>query len=135
MTDEASREKLPEWARNLLGVATLSNPPTFKSGTWSVNAALPEDLTELEGVTDPLLLLLNGADLQARVEERMAALVAMARSQGRSWSEIGRALGVSKQTAWERYSADSRASDACRLATATPGGLLALGQLGLLATS
>ena len=108
MADEASGEKLPEWARNLLGVATLSNPPAFKSGTWSVNAALPEDLTELEGVTDPLLLLLNGAELQARVEERMAALVAMARSQGRSWSEIGRALGVSKQTAWERYSADSR---------------------------
>lgn len=101
---EESRDGLPEWARGLVGVETLARPPKFKSGVWKVAVALPEDLSELEGVTDPLLLLLNGAEMQQRVEERMGALVAMARRQGRSWTEIGRALGVSKQTAWERYS-------------------------------
>lgn len=102
-SNETTQTGLPEWAQGLLGVDTLDNPPTFKSGIWKVAAALPEDLTELEGVTDPLLLLLSGADMQRRLEERMGALVAMAKSQGRSWTEIGRALGVSKQTAWERY--------------------------------
>ena len=34
----------------------------------------------------------------------MDTLVAMAREQGRSWTEIGRALGVTKQTAWARLS-------------------------------
>jgi hypothetical protein len=36
----------------------------------------------------------------------MDALVAMARAQGRSWTEIGRALGVTKQTAWARFSGE-----------------------------
>ena len=40
----------------------------------------------------------------ASVESRMDLLVAMAREQGRSWTEIGRALGVTKQTAWARLS-------------------------------
>lgn len=107
-SNETTQPGLPEWAQGLLGVETLNNPPTFKSGIWKVAAALPEDLTELEGVTDPLLLLLSGADMQRRLEERMSALVAMARNQGRSWTEVGRALGVSKQTAWERYAQTSR---------------------------
>lgn len=105
---ETSPVQLPEWAQSLLGVETLDNPPNFKSGIWKVAAALPEDLTELEGIIDPLLLLLNGADMQRRLEERMGALVAMARAQGRSWTEVGRALGVSKQTAWERYAQTTR---------------------------
>jgi hypothetical protein len=107
-SNETTQTELPEWAQGLLGVDTLDNPPTFKSGIWKVAAALPEDLKELEGVTDPLLLLLSGADMQRRLEERMGALVAMARNQGRSWTEVGRALGVSKQTAWQRYAQTAR---------------------------
>lgn len=106
--DETTRLGLPMWAQGLLGADTLDNPPTFQSGVWKVAASLPEDLAELEGVTDPLLLILSGADMQRRLEERMGALVAMARSQGRSWTEIGRAMGVSKQTAWERYAQIAR---------------------------
>ncbi len=114
MPQHEIRQTLPDWARDLVGVETLTNPPKFKSGTWQVMAILPEDLSELEGVTDPLLLLFKGANMQARVEERMKELVAMARRQGRSWTEVGRALGVSKQTAWERYSDVARTDGAPR---------------------
>jgi hypothetical protein len=32
--------------------------------------------------------------------------VAQARQQGCSWSEIGQALSISKQSAWERFSGE-----------------------------
>ncbi len=35
-------------------------------------------------------------------------LIAEARRRGRSWAEIGEALDVSKQAAWELYNADVR---------------------------
>ena len=35
--------------------------------------------------------------------------VQRAREAGHSWAEIGRALGVTKQTAWERYSGEDGA--------------------------
>ena len=45
----------------------------------------------------------------ARAAEGLAKLqrhlVAEARRSGRSWSEIGASLGISKQSAWERFSA------------------------------
>lgn len=103
---------LPEWARDLLGVDVLGSPPDFRSGRWAVHVWLPQDLSELEGVIDPLLLLMNGGHIHAQVEQRLRALVHMARGQGRSWAEIGRALGVSKQTAWERYASAPTAGPA-----------------------
>jgi hypothetical protein len=33
-------------------------------------------------------------------------MVRVARQSGRSWSDIGTALGVSKQSAWERFGGD-----------------------------
>jgi hypothetical protein len=56
--------------------------------------------------SDPLKLL---ADLRqgARSLDRWRHKAAQAaRTQGLSWDEIGAACGVSKQAAWERFSAD-----------------------------
>ena len=80
--------------------------PKFKSDKWTINFWLPTDLSELEDVTDPLLLIYAGARFLRDIGSRMDALVAMARDQGRSWTEIGRALGVTKQTAWGRFSGE-----------------------------
>ena len=36
-------------------------------------------------------------------EDRLDLAVAIARDKGDSWEAIGRALGVAKQSAWEKY--------------------------------
>jgi len=79
-------------------------PPEFASTPWTVHFTLPSDLTELDGVADPLLYVYAGSGHVRAIESKMDELVAMARAQGRSWTEIGRALGVTKQTAWARLS-------------------------------
>lgn len=42
---------------------------------------------------------------QRELDELLAEAIAQARGAGLSWSEIGRALGVSKQAAWQLYNA------------------------------
>ena len=41
------------------------------------------------------------------LEKAIWRTVGEAREAGRSWSEIGDALGVTKQTAWERFRRDA----------------------------
>ena len=43
------------------------------------------------------------ARLTTRLEAQLRELVAIARDKGYSWEDIGRALGVARQNAWERY--------------------------------
>lgn len=40
------------------------------------------------------------------METTLREAVRLARQQGASWDEIGKALGVSRQAAWERFSGD-----------------------------
>ena len=60
------------------------------------------------GSADPLGQLrgLRAADRQLDLWQRET--IARARQQGASWSEIGEALGVSKQAAWKLYNDDVR---------------------------
>ena len=95
----------PDWVLELEGADILFGRaalPAFRSEPWAVHFSLPSDLSELDGVVDPLLLVYAGSGFVRDIESKMDLLVAMAREQGRSWSEIGRALGVTKQTAWAR---------------------------------
>lgn len=41
--------------------------------------------------------------LTRQLEAQLRELVAIARGKGYSWEDIGRALGVARQNAWERY--------------------------------
>ena len=95
----------PDWVLELEGADILFGQaalPEFKSEPWTIHFSLPSDLSELEGVADPLLFIYAGSGFVRDIESKMDVLVAMAREQGRSWTEIGRALGVTKQTAWAR---------------------------------
>ena len=60
------------------------------------------------GSVDPLDQLrgLRAADKQLDLWQRET--IARARQQGASWSQIGKALGVSKQAAWKLYNDDVR---------------------------
>ena len=95
----------PDWVLEMEGADIVfgqAAPPEFKSEPWTIHFSLPSDLSELDGVADPLLYIYAGSGFVRDVESKMDLLVAMAREQGRSWTEIGRALGVTKQTAWAR---------------------------------
>jgi hypothetical protein len=75
-------------------------------GTWRVTLVMPVDLTLIDGSVDPLLLLVALADGAAKVEDKIQDLVTHCRAAGKSWTQIGQALGMTKQSAWERFSGE-----------------------------
>ena len=52
----------------------------------------------------PLDGLCESAGLARAVDKLQRHLVTQARDAGRTWTEIGEALGVTRQSAWERFS-------------------------------
>jgi hypothetical protein len=54
--------------------------------------------------TAPLDGLCESAGLARALDKLQRDLVRRAREAGRSWTEIGEALGVSRQSAWQRFS-------------------------------
>lgn len=53
----------------------------------------------------PLDALCHSARVGVALDKLQRELVRQARNDGRSWTEIGASLGISKQSAWERFSA------------------------------
>jgi hypothetical protein len=54
---------------------------------------------------DPLEGLCQSARVAIAVDKMQRELVRQARDAGRSWTEIGASLGISRQSAWERFAA------------------------------
>jgi ClpX C4-type zinc finger len=48
----------------------------------------------------------NVANARAQVEESLVGWVARARELGATWAQIGEALGMTRQSAWERFAPD-----------------------------
>jgi hypothetical protein len=46
------------------------------------------------------------AAVSAQVEQQLTAWVRQARGRGITWSRIGEALGMTRQSAWERFSGE-----------------------------
>ena len=61
----------------------------------------PEDVTDLRAIAEAVDSVRAG-------EDRVRELVATARANGRSWGQIGIALGVSRQAARERFAEKTR---------------------------
>lgn len=55
---------------------------------------------------DPLAVIRGIAAGTKSLEAPLRQAVAVARQQRRTWEEIGEALGVTRQTAWERFSTE-----------------------------
>jgi ClpX C4-type zinc finger len=71
-------------------------------------AAPPEPIAwERELSAEALLdLLPKVAAAGAQVERQLAGYVRKARADGITWSRIGAALGMTRQSAWERFSGE-----------------------------
>ena len=59
---------------------------------------LPGDLER-----EPLSGLCESARIASALDKLQRNLVQQARAAGRSWTEIGAALGITKQSAWQRF--------------------------------
>jgi ATP-dependent Clp protease ATP-binding subunit ClpX len=61
---------------------------------------------ELLSDDDLLAALPKVAALSAQVDHQLGLSVAHARSRGITWTRIGAALGMTRQSAWERFSGE-----------------------------
>ena len=57
---------------------------------------------------DPLERISQLHDLSAEVDRALRLAIEQARESGHSWAAIGRAMGMSKQSAWERFGRERR---------------------------
>ncbi|WP_432931474.1 ClpX C4-type zinc finger protein [Microbispora sp. CA-135349] len=62
--------------------------------------------TESMTVEQILELLPRVAEVGARVEDSLRVWVHRARDRGATWARIGAALGMTRQSAWERFSGE-----------------------------
>lgn len=58
--------------------------------------------------TDPLAALLELAQGEVELDRLRRAQVRAARESGASWEQIGGALGMTKQAAWEYFTREAR---------------------------
>jgi hypothetical protein len=102
---EAFRPKATEhgWTAMPEGVTEETE---FPGGTWRAAMLMPADLSIADGFVDPLVLLVVIATGAAKVDDKLQDLVAHCRGAGKSWTQIGHALGMTKQAAWERFSGE-----------------------------
>jgi len=72
-----------------------------EDGVWVMRIRLPNGDPE-----HPLARAAGVSGAIESLEDEIGGLVGRAREQGYSWSQIGQALGISKQAAWERFSGE-----------------------------
>ena len=68
---------------------------------------------------DPLDALRELTRGEAELDELRREQVGAARAAGATWNQVGEALGVSRQSAWEYYAARTRAELAATVAANT----------------
>jgi hypothetical protein len=71
-------------------------------------SAEPRELVRKIELSDEELLahLPRVAAASAQVEQQLTSFVRQARRQGITWTRIGAALGMTRQSAWERFSGE-----------------------------
>ena len=84
-------------------VDALDAPPDTAAHPVRVNLDLP---TRPEKLTNPLAELQGLAFMAQIIEKTKTDVVAECRRRGRSWAQIGDALGVTRQSAWMKYGVD-----------------------------
>jgi hypothetical protein len=74
-------------------------------GTWSPTGQPYSGFSPLEGPTEELIELVGSVNLATDANrDFLQSLVDTLRAREVSWADIGAALGVSRQSAWERFS-------------------------------
>lgn len=66
--------------------------------------AVQKHVQDMYWAADPTYLLDRLRELELKIKDVRAVVVAERRNQGVSWTRIGEELGMTRQAAWERYS-------------------------------
>ena len=83
--------------RPLVVIRVSANPRDLQTSFPVENSPLEEILAYLSDL----------ASASADLEQRVASCVEEARSSDATWEQIGQALGVTRQSAWQRFSGSS----------------------------
>jgi|SRR5579859_619320 len=85
-----------------LCVELIESKPRNTSANMPALASWQERLSD----NDLLAMLPKVAATSAQVDAQLAIAVKTARSRGITWRAIGSALGMTRQSAWERFSGE-----------------------------
>lgn len=98
---EAGRD---QWDAHMAGLAAQLPSPEFAAKAEQAIVWIDEMrhfVDDAPSKTLPMLRMMRA--MGERVDDQIAHTVAAARRSGESWTTIGQALGVTRQTAWQRY--------------------------------
>jgi ATP-dependent Clp protease ATP-binding subunit ClpX len=78
------------------------------NGILESNPRTTKHLPGLEGAsTEELFAYLgNAAKITSDIDKHLKETVDVLRERGQSWAQVGKALGTSRQAAWERFADD-----------------------------
>lgn len=96
LNDETALEELTEKIISKELAEDWPKPAGPSVAPWEKDVPLEELLPRLSKV----------AAAQARADENLHLWVAKARSLGATWKQLGEALGMTRQSAWERFSGE-----------------------------
>ena len=86
---------------------TTSKKRSTKKAASTRKAAHVQTSVSIDGADrDPLGALRGLAESMRGVQRLVPDVVDLAREQRYTWAEIGNALGITRQSAWERFSRD-----------------------------
>lgn len=116
---------MPEWMRELKGFNDLKVKIVDDEGehasadrdelaltagpnadVWRIMIGMPREIAAAADRIDPILFLPGLAGAIEQLEERIAEIVEYCRDHGRSWTQIGESLSITKQAAGERFSGE-----------------------------
>jgi DNA-directed RNA polymerase specialized sigma24 family protein len=75
-------------------------------GTWIMKVRVPSRRRTAADDSGTLGPAAGVSSAIGDLQEKLAELVRQARADGYTWTQIGSALGISKQAAWERFSGE-----------------------------
>lgn len=75
-------------------------------GTWIMKVRVPSPRRRTPDERGTLGPAAGVSSAIGDLQEKLGELVRQARADGYTWTQIGAALGISKQAAWERFSGE-----------------------------
>lgn len=108
LDDDRFIEEHP-WAKDLVEALRFLRTQTWQlhlDEHLNVFVSIPDDLDDLDLWGSLTHIIEATANAVRLLEDRQQQVVLEARRQGVTWTEIGRALGTTRQSAWARYSGE-----------------------------